>query len=232
MKIAPEPPPPAPARPAPTAAEPARPFTEFLADPEARAAGFAELGMFGRTSAQSGSSPAPAAAANPGDPLALTRALPTLPADGTATELARVSRAAPTPLPSSQPPPCDLPAAVALKEKPAEACSLPTEAPGRARGADCRAGPVGPTRAAPRARPRQEAPRTAVNLAIRETDGAVEIVAGAPPIDPEARVQLRRLVEAILARSGLALAQFQLNGAPLAPDNLGKTGGTHGTRTR
>jgi hypothetical protein len=233
MKIGPEPPPPVPAWPAPPAAEPATPFTEFLADSEARAAGFAELGMFGRNRAQSGPGPAPAPAANPGDPPPPTRALATLPEDGTATQLARVNRTAPAPLPSSQPPLCDLPDAPAIKAKPAEACSLPTEAPGRTRGADRRAGPAGPARSpTPRARPRQDAPRTAVNLAIRETDGAVEIVAGAPPIDPEARVQLRRLIEAILARSGLALAQFQLNGAPLAPDNLGKTGGTHGTRTR
>jgi hypothetical protein len=233
MKIGPEPLPPVPARPAPPAAEPARPFAEFLADTAARAAAFAELGMFGRNRAQSGPGPAPAATGNPGDPPPLTRTLPALPEDGTATQLARVNRSAPAPLPSSRPPPCDLPDAPSIKAKPAETCSLPTEAPGRTRGADRRAGPAGSARSStPRARPRQDAPRTAINLALRETDGAVEIVAGAPPIDPEARVQLRRLVEAILARSGLALAQFQLNGAPLAPDNLGKTGGTHGTRTR
>jgi hypothetical protein len=231
MKIAPEPPSPVPARPAPPAAGPARPFIEFLADPEARAAGFAEFGMFGRTHAQSGPEPVPIALAIPADPPPRTPVPPALAAPGTAPDEVGVKPAAPAPLPSSKP--CDLPRALADKAKPGEACSLPAEAPGRTRGADRRARPEGAPRAAqPKPRLRQAAPKPGPSLAMREADGAVEIVAGAPPIDPEARVQLRRLVEAILARSGLALAQFQLNGAPLAPDNLGRIGGTHGTRTR
>lgn len=231
MKIGTEPPSPVPARPAPPAAEPARPFIEFLANPEARAAGFAELGMFGRTRAQSAPEPGPVAVAVPVDPPPRIPVPATLAAPVTAPDVVGVTAAAPALLPSNNP--CDLPRALPEKAKPGEACSLPGEAPGRTRGADRRARPEALPRAAqPKPRLRQAAAKAGLSLAMREADGAVEIVAGAPPIDPEARVQLRRLVEAILARSGLALAQFQLNGAPLAPDNLGRIGGTHGTRTR
>lgn len=81
---------------------------------------------------------------------------------------------------------------------------------------------------------RRAVPRPAtqatVSLTLHEQDGMVEIVAAAPSIDPEARLELRRLIQDLLSRSGLALAHFQLNGAPLGPDSQAKTGGSHGTR--
>lgn len=82
------------------------------------------------------------------------------------------------------------------------------------------------------ARSRPAAKASAVSLMLREVNGAAEVIAAAPAADPDARQSLRRLVGEILARSGLTLVQFHLNGAPLAPDFLGKTGGSHGSRAR
>jgi hypothetical protein len=75
-------------------------------------------------------------------------------------------------------------------------------------------------------------PRADVSLIMREKDGAVALIAAGPALDPQACALLRRLARAILARSGLDLAQFHLNGVPLAPDSMIMIGGSHGTRTR
>ena len=75
-------------------------------------------------------------------------------------------------------------------------------------------------------------PRSDVSLIVTEKDGRVELVAAAPKLDPETRAALRRLVREILARSGLGLAHFQLNGAPVAADSLDIPGGFHGPRSR
>jgi hypothetical protein len=101
---------------------------------------------------------------------------------------------------------------------PAPAAEEPEEAPAAAR--------------AVRPRPTESRRADGANLTLREQGGAVEIVAAGGPMDAESRLHLRRLVEAMLSRSGLVLAHFQLNGAPVAPDFLDKAGGTHGTRTR
>jgi hypothetical protein len=88
--------------------------------------------------------------------------------------------------------------------------------------------------AAATARPANRAPppQSDVSLIIAERDGGIELVAAGPALDPQACALLRRLARAILARNGLALAQFHLNGVPLAPDSTIMIGGSHGTRTR
>jgi hypothetical protein len=87
--------------------------------------------------------------------------------------------------------------------------------------------------AARSARPmrRQSGSGPPLHLILREENGTITIVAGSPAMDPESRMLLRRLAEAMLARRGLALAYFQLNGALLAPISLSSGGGLHGTRT-
>jgi hypothetical protein len=67
---------------------------------------------------------------------------------------------------------------------------------------------------------------------MSEKDGAVELVAAGPALDPQSCAMLRRLAREILARSGLELAKFHLNGVLLAPDSITLIGGSHGTRTR
>lgn len=213
--------------------EPARPSTDFLAEPESRAARFTELGMFGlsRTVA------APPTGGTGGKPLPDPQALPATLARGTAP--AALSETPPpaadlldSRLVPGKPVTCELPGPVRVKADSGKPCALPGDAPGPiVREGDERADnevPVRPTRTRPRPQPQ----RPGISLTLHEADGAVEIIAGAPPIDPETRAQLRRLIEAILARNGLSLAQFQLNGAPLASDLSGRRGGTYGTRTR
>ncbi len=230
MKIAPEPPRPTPERPAPPGGEPARPFTDFLAEPESRAARFTELGMFGLSRASAAPSPGGGDAAPPVGP-AQPEEVPSPAARSTAPVTVSETPAVQAPLDSPGPVTCELPLPTSAKAETDRTCTLPGEAPGHRQEADGDFGPEGPTRTS-RARPRRPAPRAGVSLTVREADGAIEIIAGAPPIDPETRAQLRRLIEAILARNGLALAQFQLNGAPLAPDLSGRRGGIHGTGTR
>ena len=213
--------------------EPARPSTDFLAEPESRAARFTELGMFGlsRTVAApaggSGGKPSagPTSASGasgqgkrPGHPQRDVRRR---------QQICSIPALAP-----GKPVTCELPGPVRAKVDSGKPCALPGDAPGpvvpeRDDHADTEA-PVRPTRPRPRPQPQ----RPGISLTLHEADGAVEIIAGAPPIDPQTRAQLRRLIEAILARNGLSLAQFQLNGAPLASDLSGRRGGTYGTRTR
>lgn len=69
----------------------------------------------------------------------------------------------------------------------------------------------------PERRHRPEPPIPSVRLTVHEENGVVELIAGSGPIDADSRVLLRRLVEAMLARSGLALAHFRINGARVAP---------------
>jgi hypothetical protein len=113
--------------------------------------------------------------------------------------------------------------------EPTPASTLAAPAPGPAAAeSDETAAAAPPVRPRARENPR----RDMVSLTLREQNGAVEIVAAGGPVDAESRLHLRRLVEAMLSRSGLVLAHFQLNGAPVAPDFLSRVGGTHGTRTR
>jgi hypothetical protein len=115
-----------------------------------------------------------------------------------------------------------------VSPEPAPACALGAPAPGLAAPeADER-----PAAAPVRLRLTESRRRDVVSLTLREQSGAVEIVAAGGPVDAESRLHLRRLIEAMLSRSGLVLAHFQLNGAPVAPDFLSRAGGTHGTRTR
>lgn len=69
-------------------------------------------------------------------------------------------------------------------------------------------------------------------VTVAESEGRLSIAVGAPPLDGEGRALLRRLVRELLAERGLALADFQLNGVPLAADFQMTTGGSHGTRPR
>jgi hypothetical protein len=200
-----------------------------------RAEGFAELGMFGLSRAQA--APAGRAAKRAAAPqsqscgeadLTLARPkprqanplpgrirVPTMPAGEERADLTPSAPRTSNALPSSD----------GLCPDPL----LPRPA-----GTEGGAAPEGTaTEAAAGPRSPREAPRApGVSLIMRETDGGAEIIATAPGADLESRLALRRLVEAMLARSGLTLAQFQLNGAPVAPDFLGKTGGPDGTRSR
>lgn len=231
MKVGPAPPPPDPARLAAPPTAPSRPFADFLAQPSARAAGFSELGMFGRNQAQA--EPTPGAAREPPPPAAPPRPIPDLPAPvGEIPWLGAGESPAPSAaLPFTEPVTCALPRPAPVKAEPGQICSLPGETAGSPPAAEDPA----PTEALPRAarlRLRQAALKAGVNIVVYEHDGAVQIVAGGPPLDAQSRAHLRRLAETLLAPRGLRLAQFQLNGAPLAPDSLGRTGGTNGTRTR
>jgi len=216
-----------PARGGPDAA-PSRPFADFVAEPASRAAGFAELGMFGRNRAQAAAQPTvPSPAVGPvatAEPSPAARPAPRT------VSVVDIGGSAPErpPLPSNQ---SAAPATFrisAVKETAVDPCNLAEEAP---RDIEDRAHPGDDSRPA-RVRVRQDMRKPQPALAMHEADGVVTLAAGGTPIDPEARSQLRRLVAAILARSGLTLAQFHLNGTPVAPDHLGQGGGTHGPRTR
>ena len=83
--------------------------------------------------------------------------------------------------------------------------------------------------------PRTARPRTAPpgpSLIVAERDGAAEVVVGTQPLGDEERAQLRRLIQAILALSGLRLAHLQLNGTGETPDFKGLEGELNGTRPR
>lgn len=200
-----------------------------------RAEGFTELGMFGLSRAQA--APAQKAAKRPTAPqsqssgeadLSLARPdarrvdplpgrirVPTMPAGEERAD-------PPTPAPRGS---TALPLGDGLCSDPPFPSSADTEGSSAPEGAatEAAAGPRNP----------REAPRApGVSLILRETEGGAQIIAAAPGADLESRLALRRLVEAMLARSGLTLAQFQLNGAPVAPDFLGTTGGSNGTRSR
>lgn len=68
-------------------------------------------------------------------------------------------------------------------------------------------------------------------LVLYEENGVAEVTAGLSDVDPNTQLALRRIIAQILARSGLVLTQFQLNGAPVAPDFLAKIGGSDGSRS-
>lgn len=223
MKIGPLPPQAPTARP-PSPAGPSRPFEDFLDTAYA----FTELGMFGHGRGKA-SEPEPRSGPCRGPaPAEQAAALPTASPGEAAPE--------PTMIPHARAfsaHPARDAAHPAGKRTPPAARSkgqLPAgELPAPERAAD-EAGPDAPA-AARRTVRRLPPPRSAVSLIVTEKDGRVELVAAAPKLDPETRAALRRLVRDILARSGLALAHFQLNGAPVAPDSLDSTGGSHGTRS-
>jgi hypothetical protein len=200
-----------------------------------RAEGFAELGMFGLSRNQA--APAGRAGkravepqsqssgevdvtlarpkARQADPLSGRIRVPTM---ATGEERADLPAAAPRPSKA-------LPPSESLSSDPLFLPSADIEggAAPEAAATEAAAGP-------PNAREASRAP--GMSLILRETEGGAQIIATAPGADLESRLALRRLVEAMLARSGLTLAQFQLNGAPVAPDFLGTTGGSYGTRSR
>lgn len=194
-----------------------------------RAEGFAELGMFGLSRHQVApifaGAPRPASVA-PQDPSQGASAVGrTVPAESgprqAPVKRAENLRATASPtipnvdMTNPQPPDTG---------GPVDAAPAPTVAE-----QDCCDEPV-PTGAIPaRSRPLLRAP--AASVILREDNGQAEIIVGSPDRDPAARLALRRLVETLLARSGLTLAQFQLNGAPVAPDFLGRTGGSDGSRS-
>lgn len=223
MKIGPTPPPPG--------------WPRGLPDRSpARADGFTELGMFGLSGAQS-SPKAPAERR--------VRAVP----QPQPSEQAEVAVPASEPR-LADPLPCRIPVVTPVKERrtdmPAPKGPTITLVPvgdglapdpiyPRPPEADGGAGPEAPVAeaGAPAMPTRQgpPAPAPTVNLILRETAAGAEVVAAAPATDPQSRLALRRLIETMLARTGLTLAQFQLNGAPVAPDFLGKTGESHGSRS-
>jgi hypothetical protein len=230
MKVGPLPPQPDPPRPALPPGASSRAFAEFLADPSARASGFAELGMFGLNQAQVSPPPGAAREAPALAPPPRNLPDPALPAGRTRwlapgeSPAKSISRALP------EPAICALPRAAPVKAAPGDICSLPGVAGGSPLEAEDRAAPQVSARAA-RLRLRQAALKAGISLVLNEQNGAVEIVARGPTLDPSLCARLRRLAEAMLAPSGLRLAQFKLNGVPLAPDFLGRTGGKNGTRS-
>ena len=225
MKIVPLPPP-APVARSPSGTEPSRPFEDFLDSAYA----FTELGMFGHGGDRP-ADPGPVTCRGPiaeepaGAPIpepetggeavepvmipharAFARHLEPAPA-----EARRIGRAAaPLPRTKSPQPTGELPPPEPAPERPEPEAAAPIR---RAR------------------RPLPPPPRSEVSLIVSEQGGQVALVAAAPRLDPETRATLRRLVREILARSGLRLAYFQLNGAPVAADSLDTTGGSHGTRS-
>ena len=225
MKIVPLPPP-APVARAPAPAEPTRPFEEELD----AACAFTELGMFGRGGGKPADpgrgpdtcrgpvaeEPIPAPIPEPGEEaiepamIAHGRAFSRDPAPAP-PEARRIGRAAAPPRAKPPMPTGELPPPQPAPEHEEQ------EATARARR----------TR-----RPHQQPPRSDVSLIVTEKDGQIGLVAAAPRLDPETRAALRRLVRDILARSGLGLAYFQLNGTPVAADSLIIPGGFDGTRSR
>jgi hypothetical protein len=242
MKVDPQAPrPPAPAGPRP--ATPSRPFEDYLAAPD-RAAGFTELGMFGRAGAQT----QPQMAATPGltapdmapppaadAPCTLPLPVPDKPA-ATPGELPlpvpekALARPGELPLPTpdkalARPGELPLPVPRHRPLHPGQP-GVPFDLRGDDRGADEAAG------AARRRPPARRSATPGPSVLVAETDGAVDVVVGSRPLGDEERAQLRRLIQAILGLSGLRLAHFKLNGAREAPDFKGLEGGIHGSRPR
>jgi hypothetical protein len=234
MRIDPALPPPAGAQaPIPAGAEPFRPFEDFLeGGAPGRAFGFAEFGMFGREEPPQG----PAQILPPTEPAPESGdvTMPVGRPDEPVGRLAAESPAAATSAAERRA--CPIPAlatamagsrASSAATGPADAASaLPPSEPALA-GED-----FAPTVAAARRVNQPRLPRSDVSLVMIEKDGVVELVAAGPALDPQACALLRRLAKAILARDGLGLVQFHLNGVPLAPDSSVMIGGSHGTRTR
>lgn len=75
--------------------------------------------------------------------------------------------------------------------------------------------------------PRPEA-KTQVAVAVSEADGALQVVAASPGINPETAVRVRRIVSDLAERFGLRLSDLHLNGVRVAPFNTGSTGAAHG----
>jgi hypothetical protein len=237
MRIGPALPPPAGTQlPLAAGAEPGRPFEDFVDGGigPGRAFGFTELGMFGREERPHG--PAPAPASPPDKP----------PLEACTAVIAMESLDEPADRPAAAPP---APAASAAEpgQRPTPVLATPA---GRPHAPLVRTGPADSGLASPApqsipadedvpsspatARPivRAQRPRADISLLISEKDRGVALVAAGPALDPEGCALLRRLARAILARSGLALVEFHLNGVALAPDSMTMIGGSHGTRTR
>ena len=235
MKIGPALPPPA-AMPIPSAmdAQPGQPFEDFLGGGAApgRAVAFAQFGMFGRDEQAQG----PSQVLPPGRhavdackafipiesldrPIDAPQALSPAPAPSTVDPGQRPAPILATP--ETRP---HVPTASTASVDP----GLPSLFSEPASTDEDTASPVATARRANRS----QAPQADVSLIMSEKDGAVELVAAGPQLDPQTGAMLRRLARAILARSGLDLAKFHLNGAPIAPDSTIMIGGSHGTRTR
>jgi hypothetical protein len=220
--------------PLPAGAEPGRPFEDFVDGGigPGRAFGFTELGMFGRE--EQPQAPAPASPPDKPPFEACTAAMPIESLDESIDRPAAPSPAPATSAaePGQRPtrvlaPPEAGPHAPLVRTAPADSClaspgphSIPADedAP--------------PSLATARRIVRAQPPRAGVSLIMSEADGGVALVAAGPALDPESCALLRRLARAILARSGLELVQFHLNGVALAPDSMTMIGGSHGTRTR
>lgn len=228
MKIVPLPPPLTQVPGATPAASVAAPFADYLEGPPPpadRARSFAELGVFGRGALTPAQDVSTHPEVIPQAPLpALAVSAVQQPAAAAQSQANAGLACNPLDMPKLASPSRPAPIAKAA----ARATGLPAPLAEAPRLAD---EPEAPAPAAARRRPVQAPPRPGVSLILSEKDGAVEIVAGTPALDPEIRSALRRLAEAILARSGLRLAQFQLNGARVRPDSVTSPGDSHGTRT-
>jgi hypothetical protein len=195
-------------------------------------ASFAELSMFGRphaTAAQAGSP----SAATPITPARVgADPLPAGPATMAVLAGAHARPAAPgkagQPLQAVQQ---QVPAGRARQPAP-DAMHLPEAGAGETLALQSPDAPIEcePLRRA-RARLRQAALKAGISLILCEEDGAVRLVIGGPPLDPEQQAEARRLADRILAESGLALTHFQLNGAAIGPDSTERKGERYGTRT-
>jgi hypothetical protein len=195
-------------------------------------ASFAELSMFGRPHATA----APATAVSTGLPIAAagTDAEPMPAAPARPADSLRAGVQAPQ-TDKARPPVRTVRSQFSDGR---HARSEPSLAPapelrlGKTEGAQSPDAPVehDPLRRA-RLRARQATVKAGISLILSEENGAVRLVVGGPPLDPEQRSGARRLAERVLAESGLELAHFQLNGAAVGPGSTEKKGGRHGTRS-
>jgi hypothetical protein len=221
---------PAPLRQAETSAPLERAGASFaqLLGRDDRALGFAELGMFGisrATSDRATARPAPALdAALPSGNQEPRRDAPDQP-----TEQARLLRGIEPPIESvspigarlrsaAAPPPVSGTGAVVSAE------AMPTSI-SEVSGEDPAAGGRAPVR-----RLTLDPRRPGVSLIMSETNGAVQLVAGARPFDADGAVRLRRALAELLAGYGLKLADFQLNGSAVSADVTKRKEPPHGSR--
>ena len=221
--------------------QPAQQFAAYLEGrlpdglPSSRALGFGELGMFGvfapiefRTEART---PPRQVAALPrsAEMLDASAAAPTGAAGNVQSGIAlRRAAAPPQALPGL--------AFVPMNTSPRLAGGLPAPAdcaaPGSAETqeqhlAASRRG--APLHARPRPLPQS---KLGLCLILSDQEGQLEIVAGGPPLEPEARRRALRLAGETAASFGLTIGHYSLNGVSLASARDGAIGRFHGTRTR
>jgi hypothetical protein len=215
----------------PTASAPLeRPFASFaqLLGRDDRALGFAELGMFGISRATGDHAAALSASAQGVPPRGGNQEPPLETADQP-PEQAKLHRRIETRIESGSPTKARLRSVAAPLSFSGTGGAVSAEAmpscPFEASGEDAAAGGRAPSRRMP-LDPRQPG----VSLIMSETNGAVQLVAGARPFDPDGAARLRRALAELLAAHGLKLADFQLNGTAVSADVTKRKEPPHGSR--